>query len=202
MILHAFALCERSYTARLGAALMGVPLTVVAVDAMPGREHLTPRYRALNPRGSLPILVDGDTVLAEPGAILARLAAENPAWLPSGALPAILEWLGFAASDLGAVSAIRARLLFDDPDLAPADRRRARDAFRVMEDALALRAIDGLGWFAADRPTIADVALFPAFALSRDLGIDHQDFPALTAWLHRIRALPGFVTMPGIPDYM
>ena len=202
MILHAFALCDRCYTARLGADLMGVALEVVPVDAVPGAEHRTPRYLALNPRGTLPILEDGEAVLAEPGAILARLAQDSPGWLPPEHLPTILDWLGFAATALGAASATRWRLLFEDPDLADIDRHRARDAFRVMEDALVLREIDGLHWFAADRPTIADIALFPAFALSRDLGIDHHGFPALTRWLHRIRALPGFVTMPGIPDYM
>ena len=42
---------------------------------------------------------------------------------------------------------------------------------------------------------------FPAFALSRDFGIDHDAFPALRRWARRLRRLPGFVTMPGIPDY-
>ena len=38
-------------------------------------------------------------------------------------------------------------------------------------------------------------------ALSRDIGVDHDDFPALRAWVRRMRALPGFVTTPGVPDY-
>jgi glutathione S-transferase len=45
------------------------------------------------------------------------------------------------------------------------------------------------------------VALFPLFALSRDFGIDHDEFPGLRRWIRRFRALDGFITMPGIPDY-
>ena len=36
---------------------------------------------------------------------------------------------------------------------------------------------------------------------SRDFGIDHDEYPALRRWARRFRALPGFKTMPGIPDY-
>jgi glutathione S-transferase len=50
-------------------------------------------------------------------------------------------------------------------------------------------------------PTIADVAVFPAIALSRDAEIEHDEYPALRRFIRRFRALPGFVTMPGIPDY-
>ena len=45
------------------------------------------------------------------------------------------------------------------------------------------------------------LALFPAIALSRDHGIDHEAYPALRRWMRSVRALPGFRTMPGIPDY-
>ncbi len=50
-------------------------------------------------------------------------------------------------------------------------------------------------------PTIADVALFSAIALSRDFGIDHDEFAALRRWMDHVRTLPGFITMPGIPSY-
>ncbi len=63
------------------------------------------------------------------------------------------------------------------------------------------REFAGHSWFAADGPTIADIALFPAIALSRDFGIDHDEFPALRRWMRRVRAVPGFITMPGIPSY-
>jgi glutathione S-transferase len=43
--------------------------------------------------------------------------------------------------------------------------------------------------------------LFPAIALSRDFGVDHDEFAALRRWMSRVRSLPGFITMPGIPAY-
>ncbi len=56
-------------------------------------------------------------------------------------------------------------------------------------------------WFAGHAATIADIALFPAIALSRDIAVDHDEYPALRRWMGRVRTLPGFITMPGIPAY-
>jgi glutathione S-transferase len=70
-----------------------------------------------------------------------------------------------------------------------------------MDDHMTARGFAQLEWFTTGHPTIADIALFPAFALSRDFGIDHDEYTALRQWARRFRALPGFKTMPGIPDY-
>ena len=43
--------------------------------------------------------------------------------------------------------------------------------------------------------------LLPHFALSRDFGIEHESYPALRRWFRSVRTIPGFTTMPGIPDY-
>jgi glutathione S-transferase len=77
----------------------------------------------------------------------------------------------------------------------------ARDAFRLMDDHMTARAFADAAWFAGDTPTLADIALFPAIALSRDYGVDHEAYPALRRWMRRVRRLSGFITMPGIPDY-
>jgi glutathione S-transferase len=70
-----------------------------------------------------------------------------------------------------------------------------------MDDRMTAVELDGGGWFAGDTPTVADIALFPSIALSRDSGIEHDAYPALRRWMRRVRAIPGFRTMPGIPDY-
>jgi glutathione S-transferase len=66
---------------------------------------------------------------------------------------------------------------------------------------MTFRHFDGAEWFVGHGPTLADLTLFPSFALSRDYGIDHDEFPALRRWIRRFRGLNGFQTMPGIPDY-
>ncbi|MFV2001766.1 MAG: glutathione S-transferase family protein, partial [Paracoccaceae bacterium] len=42
------------------------------------REHKEPWYLALNPRGKVPVLKDGDTVVCESAAIMAYLDARHP----------------------------------------------------------------------------------------------------------------------------
>ena len=63
------------------------------------------------------------------------------------------------------------------------------------------REFDRAAWFAGDKPSLADLALFPAIALSRDFGVEHEAYPALRRWMRRVRTIQGFMTMPGIPDY-
>ena len=70
-----------------------------------------------------------------------------------------------------------------------------------MDNAIACRAGAGSACPAGEAPTMADVVLFLGLAPSRDSGINHDEFPALRLWALRVRRLPGFVTMPGIPDY-
>ena len=58
-----------------------------------------------------------------------------------------------------------------------------------------------VGMLVGENATLAEIALFPAIALSRDFGVDHDEYPALRRWMRRVRTIPGFITMPGIPDY-
>jgi glutathione S-transferase len=46
----------------------------------------------------------------------------------------------------------------------------------------------------------ADLALYPAVALSRDVGLEHDEFPALRHWLRAVRASAPDVRMPGVLD--
>ncbi|MBX9607141.1 MAG: hypothetical protein K2Y51_13035 [Gammaproteobacteria bacterium] len=55
------------------------------------------------------------------------------------------------------------------------------------------------GW-PCGRPTIADVAVFPYIALAPMGGIDLAPYPAVLAWIARVRALPGFIPIAGLDD--
>ncbi len=206
LVLHDYELDADCYTVRLLLSILGREATRIAVDVHPGHEQRSAAYLALNPRGSLPILVDGDLVLAEAEAILVYLARSTPgggAFLPDdpAALGAVMSWLFFAKGTLGAATLARLHAMLEVPADAVALERQARGAFRVMEDHLTARHLAGATWFVGETPTLADFALFAPIALSRDFGVDHDEFPALRRWMRRVRAIPGFITMPGIPDY-
>jgi glutathione S-transferase len=53
-------------------------------------------------------------------------------------------------------------------------------------------------WLALDRPTIADIACMPYVALSHEGGISLEPYPAVKAWIERVKALPGFIPMSGL----
>jgi glutathione S-transferase len=204
--LYNYELDESSYRARLLLSMLGLEWKAIAVDMFPGEEQRKPPMLALNPLGTLPVIRDGDLVLHGTAAILLYLAkAYDPArhWLPHepAAFGAVSQWLGF--SETAMAPAIEARLLalFDTTGDAQGLREAARKAFRIMDDHMTARHFDGKDWFVGNGPTLADLALFPSFALSRDYGVDHDEYPALRRWIRRFRTLKGFHTMPGIPDY-
>lgn len=204
--LYNYELDEGSYRVRVLLSMLGVAHEIHAVNMLPGREEKSPTLLALNPCGSLPFITqDGQTIFGTE-AILSHLARHfDPSglWLPSNgdAFSQTMMWLGFASGPLSAAKDARALAVFGLSGDLDGLKMKARDAFRIMDDHLTLRQLSGEEWFAAPHPTIADLALFPSFALSRDFNIDHEQFPALRRWLRRLRKLPGFITMPGIPDY-
>lgn len=205
LTLHDYELDDDCYKIRLFLNLLQLPYAKIAVDAYPGREQRSPRYLKLNPRGQLPILVDKDFVLCDAEAILGYLARQygGNVWLPTEAAPfgQVLQWLTFANGSLKAASAARRHAMLEEVGADASAPRTARNAFRIMDDHMTKREFDGSGWFVGSAATIADIALFPAIALSRDFGVDHDEFAALRRWMGRVRKLPGFITMPGIPAF-
>ncbi|MBZ9938083.1 glutathione S-transferase family protein [Mesorhizobium sp. BR1-1-16] len=206
LVLHDYELDADCYMVRLFLSILGITAETIAVDVHPGHEQRSPVYLALNPRGSLPILVAGDLVLTEAEAILCYLARSEAAGSPflpdeAAAFGAVMSWLFFARGPLGAATAARLTAMLEAPGDPETLERQARAAFRVMEDHMTSRHLSGASWFVGDGPTLADIALFPPIVLSRDFGIDHDEYPALRRWMRRMRTIPGFITMPGIPDY-
>ncbi|SMC96150.1 glutathione S-transferase family protein [Rhizobium sp. RU36D] len=206
LTLYNYELDDSSYRVRLLLSMLGLDYETFAVDMVPGNEQNSPTMLAMNPLGSLPILKDGDLIFYGTEAILAYLARAYDAsgtWLPGDAaiFGSVMQWLNFSASALPAAIEARKVALFGLPGDLDSLKASARRAFRIMDDHMTLRQIDGMEWFAGTGPTIADVTVFPIFALSRDFGIDHDEFPALRRWIRRFRTIKGFKTMPGIPDY-
>ena len=203
--LYDYVLSGSCYKVRLLAALLGVKYATQTVDFYPGREHKSPQMLALNPLGQLPVFEDDGLLLRDAQAILCHLANRyDPTgnWLPRDQrFGQVMMWLGFAGGELMAISAARMVLMLGYPGDIKTLRAKGRMAMRVIEDHLADRQLAGAIWTVGDTPTIADIALFPYVMLSHDAGIGHEDYPAINLWQRRVRRLPGFVGMPGIPDY-
>jgi glutathione S-transferase len=78
------------------------PVTLEKVDMMAGQNR-SPEYLKVNPRGQVPVLVDGDQVLREGAAILIHILDKHQsALLPKSgsARDAAIEWLMFCNATL------------------------------------------------------------------------------------------------------
>ncbi len=192
MILYDYILSASCYKVRLMAALLGVKLDLIAVDFHPGREHKGAAMLALNPAGTLPVLVDSDLVLTDTGAILAHLA-QRTNWL--GHDPRWLDMAGRLNASLG-IARLHDMLHYA-ADIT-AVRRAGVLALRELEAHLTTRRWAGQIFLCTDHPTIADIACFPNVALAPDGGVSLDEYPSIRLWLRAVRSLPGFIEMPGI----
>jgi len=195
--LYDYVLSDGCYKVRLLLGLLRVAYTTQAVDYFPGREHEGEAFRAINPAGTLPVLDDDGAIVSGAGTILVHLARKHDAdWLaPTN------RWLDFADTGMASLSEARLVTLLGFPGDPDALRKSGRRALRDLEDHIADRQLAGHDWVEGQRASIADIALFPHVALSHDAGIGLEDYPALNLWQRRVRKLPNFIGMPGIPDY-
>lgn len=207
LVLHDYELDTGAYRARLLMKLLGLSWSSVPVDVFPGFEHQTDAFLAINPRGALPVLRDGGLVVRGTEAVLVHLAeAHDPSgtWLPRepAVRASVFEWLSFAGQELAAADAARLESMLGLPAPWPDAVARAHRALRILEAHLTLRSFAGASFLAGPAPTIADIACFAPVALAIDFQDALEDYPKLRAWTRRVRALPGFVVMPGIPEFL
>lgn len=187
LVLHCATLDADCFAARLLLAVLGREYDTVAVDAYPGLDAESRRVLAAGP---LPILRDGPVLVAGLRPVLEQLA--GPTGGPN-------RWLDFACDELAGVRRLRERALTGASPTAD-ELAAARQTLLRMEDELTVARLSGRRWFAGPEPGLADFALYPAVALSRDLGLEHDEFPALRGWLRDVRALAPAVHMPGVLD--
>ncbi|MCP5425184.1 MAG: glutathione S-transferase [Gammaproteobacteria bacterium] len=197
MQLYDLELSGNCYKIRLFSALLSIPMEKVTVDLRKG-EHRQADFLALNPLGQIPVLVDSEVVLRDSQAILVYLARlyGGEDWLPSeaGAMARVVQWLATAANEIAhGPAAARAHDLFGAALDVEQARAGARRIIGIMDRHLRDRE-----WLELGRPTIADIACFPYVALAHEGHVFLTDYPNVVAWIARIKALPGFVNMPGL----
>ncbi len=154
-------------------------------------------FRALNPLGQIPVLVDGDLVLPDSVAILVYLADRYDAsglWNPKTPEDAarVQRWLSIAAGDLRFGPALARILTLWGGAASLTDAQAvAGRVLRFMDGHLASR-----DWLAAERPTIADIACYAYVARAPEGHIPLDPYPAVRRWLERVEAIPALTPMP------
>ncbi|QYK42887.1 MAG: glutathione S-transferase family protein [Paracoccaceae bacterium] len=206
MKLHCFGESGNAYKCALALTMADLEWEAVFVDFFNG-ETRTPGFRALNPMGEVPVLVDGANVLTQSGVILDYISSRNGRLGGKSAAERreVLRWMFWDNHRLSGMVGPRRFL----ENFLPEDRRppgaipflqgRLKAAYGVLNDHLAARP-----WVAAAEVTIADLSCCGYLYYPEPFGFDRADWPHIDRWLDRIAALPGwkhpYELMPGNPS--
>lgn len=155
-------------------------------------------YLEINPLGTIPLLIDGDTRMTESAAICQYLATRyGPSPLAVSVdepdYGAFLNWLHFGEATLTFPQTLVLRYSMLEPD----ERKNPQVAADYARWFLArLRAIDAVvaktDTLCAGRFTVADISVGYALMLARTLRLDKEFPPAVAAYWTRLSARDGF----------
>ena len=196
--LYDFELSGSCYKIRLFLSMLGQQHEAINIDFI-NKEHKTAKYTALNPFGEIPIMEDGDVRLRDAQAIMVYLAKKfdkTNAWYPDDAasMAKIQQWLSTGGGEVMNAAGARLVKILNYPLDLEKLQAGAHRVFKILDDHLAGRQFLELG-----HPTIGDIACFPYTAMAGEGGIDLFQYKNVLAWIERMKKLPGFIPMPGIP---
>ncbi len=186
------------YKVKLALEQLALPYRWVEIDSTRG-ETRGAEFLARNPNGKVPTLgLEDGGYLPESNAILFYLAEGTPL-LPAERLARarVLQWMFFEQYSHEPYIAVARFILYylasDSPRRSelPRLQERGHQALAVMEQHLAREP-----YFAGGGYSIADISLFAYTHCAADGGFDVERYPAVRAWLGRVRAQPRFVPLP------
>ena len=195
LVLYDYLPSGNGYKCRLVLKALGMPYELRQMNIVAGATR-TPEFLAINPNGKIPVLmVAGRGPIAESHAIIGYLAEGSPL-VPSDPYERALmwQWMGFEQYQLEpGVATVRfwLRSLKKTPEELG---ERYTERFQRGADALAVleRGLTGRQWLVGASPTLADVALFAYTHVADEAGYRLADYPAISAWIARFKALPWY----------
>lgn len=185
------------YKCRLAMHQLNVPFERVEVNLKGGEQH-QPAFKQMNLNSKVPVLkIDDQRALPESNAILC-FVAEGSELMPASpwARAQVMQWMFFEQySHEPYIATVRFWKRFSGaPDSFQADIARCMPkgykALDVMEQHLAQQV-----FFADNRYSIADIALYAYTHCASDGGYDMGRYPHIRRWLQRVEQTPGFVPM-------
>jgi len=171
--------------------MLGVPYEPVPVDLAPRRAS-SAALPAAQPARQVPVLEDEGRVYWDSTAILIYIArkAGAEAWLPLDAdgMAEVMQWLALAQNEIR--YGLQAAYVIS-PTAVPGTSRSARHSgasrCRCSKDAS--------GRTTGSHSTGRTSPISPATLMRRpapEAGISLEPYPAVTGWIRRIEALPGW----------
>jgi len=199
LVLHQMQVSGNCYKVRLTARQLNIPLRLREYP-LHGGETRRPEFLKLNPNGRVPLLeLDDGRTLAESDAIISYLA-EGSSLVPESTWDRAqaLQWMFFEQySHEPYIAVARFWLKFAAKEelakkehLVPEWHAKGNAALGVMETHLGAH-----DWFAGNRYSIADIALYGYTHCAADGGFDLSAYPKVSGWLRRVAGQPGHIPL-------
>ena len=198
MLLYNSMVSGNCYKVRLLCAHLGLPLELRELDVV-DRSNRPEVLGGLNPSLRVPTLVlDDGRPIGESGAICWFLG-EGTRFVPRDAYERaqVLQWMFFEQYDHEpAIAVARFWLCYtgrpasDFADELPAKHAAGYRALDAMERWLASN-----DWLVGTGMTLADIALYAYTHVAEEGQFDLSRYPAIRAWLDRVAAEPGHITI-------
>jgi glutathione S-transferase len=182
-----------SYKVGLFLALAGIPHRYVWVDLDVPRSDRPEEFRRASQFGEVPVLVTDGVPQSQSNAILLTLARQTGKFgpPPGTTWEQLTTWLFWEANRIG-FSLPNLRWYRRGWGTAPPGALEWI-ASRVLVDMARLdEELTRRPYLAGDVPSIADLSASAYVFLGAEAGMDPVRWPAVQAWLERIRALPGW----------
>jgi glutathione S-transferase len=186
------------YKVRLLFSHLGIPYERRYVDVA-DRSNRPELLGGKNPALRVPTLIlDDGRPLAESGAILWYFA-DGTRFVPQDRYERaqVLQWMFFEQYDHEpSIAVVRFWVAYSGRPEAFADRLEERMAagHRAL-DAMERELGDGRMFFVGARPTLADIVLYAYTHVAGEGGFEVSRYPAIRAWIERVAAIPGHVTI-------
>lgn len=180
-----------AWKVRQALVLLGVPHAYRQIDIRLPHAKRPADFQAVSPYGEVPVLVDADSAQAQSNAILQRLAVQTGR-LGGDRPRELLQWLFWEANRIGfSLPNVRYHGHFGHPIEAGALswlRGRLQADLARLERELE----GGRAFLLGDDLTVADLACSAYLNWPEQGGVDLGRWPAISGWLERIRATPGW----------
>jgi glutathione S-transferase len=194
MKLYMTTMSGNSFKVRVLASILGVELEEIHID-WDGREHKSPPFLAMNPRGQVPVMeIEGRTFWdSTPHLVYLARTYGGEDWLPTDPLEMaeVMQWLSFAQDE------VQFGLMWARGVTVYNRRRESFEGYltdsRTALEVLTWQLRKTGDWLAPlGRPTLADIACYPYVKRAPEGDVPLDDWPEVRAWLARCEDIPGW----------